>query len=102
MTLSGKDVLLVGQSFQTPHHLADQLERWGFRRHFAASIRAACQLLSSVRVDVVFSDMHLPDGTGFGVLAVLARRCLPSFACLLKRVVFGCPLSMLEKIAWDR
>src|ERR1700678_3275956 len=72
MTLSGKDVLLVGQSFQTPNRLTNRLRRWGFRCYFAGNMRTARELLSSIRVDVVLSDMHLSDGTGVGLLGILA------------------------------
>jgi len=35
-------------------------------------MRTAYQLLSSARVNVVLSNMHLSDGTGFGLLVSLA------------------------------
>jgi hypothetical protein len=82
MTLFGKDVLLVGQSFQSAHALTGRLERWGFRCRFASNMQTACQLLSSVRVDVVLSNTHLSDGTGFGLLAVLAGLPITAFLCL--------------------
>jgi DNA-binding NtrC family response regulator len=82
MTLSGRDVLLVGQSFQTPHGLTERLQRWGFRCHFAGNMRTARELLSSMRVDVVLSDMHLPDGTGITLLGVLAGLAVTAFLCL--------------------
>ena len=82
MTLSGKDVLLVGSSFGSAHALTNWLHRWGLRCHFAGSMRAASDLLSSHPVHLVLSNTHLSDGTGFGLLGVLA--CLPvtAFLCL--------------------
>ena len=82
MTLCGRDVLLVGQNFQTANGLADRLHRWGFRCHFASSMRTACQLLSSVRVDMVLSNTCLPDGTGFGLLGALSGLPVTAFLCL--------------------
>jgi len=82
MTLSGKDVLLVGQSFQTPNRLTHRLRRWGFRCYFAGNLRAARQLLNSMRVDVVLSDMHLSDGTGVALLGILAGLAVTAFLCL--------------------
>jgi hypothetical protein len=82
MTLSGRDVLLVGQSFQTADALTDWLHRWGFRCHFTCSMRTAWQSLSSVRVDMVLSNTHLSDGTGFGLLAALAGLPVTAFLCL--------------------
>jgi hypothetical protein len=82
MTLSGRDVLLVGQSFQTSKTLTDRLRLWGFRCHFASNLRTAQHLLSSVRVDVVLSNAHLSDGTGFRLLSVLAGRPVTAFLCV--------------------
>jgi response regulator RpfG family c-di-GMP phosphodiesterase len=82
MTLLGMDVLLVGQSFQTAAALSSQLRRWGFRCRFAGNILAACRLLRSVPVDVVLSDMHLSDGSGFRLLALLTGLPVSAFLCL--------------------
>jgi CheY-like chemotaxis protein len=82
MTLSGKDVLLVGQSFHSAHALTERLRKWGFRCHFASNLQTACQLLSSVRVDVVLSNTHLSDGTGFGLVGTLAGLPITAFLCL--------------------
>jgi CheY-like chemotaxis protein len=81
MTLSGRDVLLVGQSFQASKVLTDRLHRWGLRCHFANSMRAAQLLLSSARVDVVLSNVYLSDGTGFCLLGALAGRPVTAFLC---------------------
>lgn len=82
MTLFGKDVLLVGKSFQTASALSGRLRQWGFRCLFAGNMLAASQLLRTVRVDVVLSDLHLSDGTGFRLLAILAGLPVTAFLCL--------------------
>jgi CheY-like chemotaxis protein len=82
MTLFGKDVLLVGESFQAASALSGRLRQWGFHCLFAGDMLAACQLLRSVRVDVVLSDLHLSDGTGFRLLAILAGLPVTVFLCL--------------------
>ena len=82
MTLPGRDVLLVGRSFQSPNRLTNRLRRWGFRCHFAGNMRTARELLGSIRVDVVLSDMHLSDGTGVALLGVLAGLAVTAFLCL--------------------
>ena len=61
MTLSGRNMLLVGQSFQTRHGLTERLARWGFRCHFSGNMRATREMLRAVRVDVVLSNSF-----GFG------------------------------------
>jgi hypothetical protein len=82
MTLSGRDVLLVGQSFHGAQALTDRLHRWGFRCHLASNMREASDLLSSHPVDLVLSNTHLSDGTGFGLLVALAGLPITAFLCL--------------------
>jgi response regulator RpfG family c-di-GMP phosphodiesterase len=82
MTLSGRDVLLVGQSFQGGQALTNRLHAWGFRCHFANNARTARELLKSVRIDVVLSNTHLSDGTGFGLLRSLTGLPVTAFLCL--------------------
>jgi response regulator RpfG family c-di-GMP phosphodiesterase len=82
MTLLGMDVLLVGQSFQSAAALSSRLRCWGFRCRFAGNILAACRLLRSAHVDVVLSDMHLSDGSGFRLLALLVGLPVTAFLCL--------------------
>jgi hypothetical protein len=82
MTLSGRNMLLVGQSFQTPHGLAERLQRWGFRCHFAGNMRTAREMLRAVRVNVVLSDMRLPDGTGIALVGILTGLAVTAFLCL--------------------
>lgn len=82
MTLSGRNMLLVGQSFQTPHGLTERLQRWGYRCHFAENIRTAREMLNSMRVDVVLSDMHLSDGTAIALVGIWAGLTVSAFLCL--------------------
>jgi hypothetical protein len=82
MTLSGRNTLLVGQTFQRARALTDKLQFWKFRNHFASNIRAASDLLSSHRIDLVLSHTYLPDGTGPGLLAAMAHLPVTAFLCL--------------------
>jgi len=45
-------------------------------------MRAACDLLGSRPVDLVLSNTHLSDGTGFGLLAALDGLPVTAFLCL--------------------
>jgi DNA-binding NtrC family response regulator len=65
MTLLGKDVLLVGHSFHSAQALADWLKRRGCQCHFADNMREASDLLNSRPIDLVLSNTHLSDGSGF-------------------------------------
>jgi response regulator RpfG family c-di-GMP phosphodiesterase len=82
MTLAGWNVLLVGQNFHRARALTDKLQSWKFQNHFASNIRAASDLLSSRRVDLVLSHTYLPDGTGSDLLATLAHLPVTAFLCL--------------------
>ena len=82
MTSSGRNVLLVGQSFHRSDALTDRLHQWGFRCHLATDVRAAADLLNSHQIDLVLRNTHLSDGTGFGLLAGLAGLPVTAFPCL--------------------
>jgi hypothetical protein len=82
MTLSGKNVLLVGQNLHSGRALAGRLCRWGFRCYFADNMRAASDLLSSQPVDLVLTNTRLSDGTGFGLLVALDGLPVTAFLCL--------------------
>lgn len=82
MTLFGRQVLLVGQNFHSDRALTDRLLHWGFRCHFASNRRAAFDLLSSRPVDLVLSNTHLSDGTGFGLLLALVGLRVSAFLFL--------------------
>jgi CheY-like chemotaxis protein len=82
MTLSGRDVLLVGHSFHGAQALTERLHRWGFRCHLARDMRCAFALMTSRPVDLVLSNTHLSDGTGFNLLTALAGLPVTAFLCL--------------------
>lgn len=82
MTVSGRDILLVGQGFHNAEAWTDLLRGWGFRCHFASNVRLARELLGSVRVDMVLTGTNLPDGTGFGLVVDLSGLPISAFLCL--------------------
>jgi hypothetical protein len=82
MTLSGRNVLLVGRNFHRARALTAKLQSWKFQNHFADNIRAASELLSLHQIDLVLSHTYLSDGTGPGLLAALAHLPVTAFLCL--------------------
>ena len=82
MTIQGGDVLLVGPGYHNFLALADRMRQWGFRCHFAATVRTAQELVSTTRVDLILSNVHLPDGTGYTLLASLSGFPVTAFLCL--------------------
>jgi CheY-like chemotaxis protein len=81
MTLAGTNVLLVGQNFHGTQTLTERLHRLKFRCHFAANARVATEYVAAQPVDLVLSNTHLPDGTGYGLLMSLARFPVSAFLC---------------------
>ncbi|MFZ0213834.1 MAG: hypothetical protein WBE20_00670 [Candidatus Acidiferrales bacterium] len=82
MTILRTDVLFVGSGYHDSEALTDRLRRCGFRCHFASNMRVASALLSAQPVDLVLSNTHLSDGTGFGLLMALAGLPVTAFLCL--------------------
>ena len=67
MTLFGRDVLFVGQSFHSSDSLTDRRHQWGFQCHLATHARAAADLLNSHPIDLVLRNTRL------------ANACIPNF-----------------------
>jgi len=80
--VSGIDVLFVGSGFHDSQSLTNRMRKWGFRCHFANSLRTARELVHSIRVDLVLSRIGLPDGTGFGLVSGLSGLPVTAFLCL--------------------
>jgi hypothetical protein len=81
MTLAGWDVLLIGQNFHTAQTFTERLHRLKFRCHFATHARAAREFLAARSVNLVLSNTHLADGTGYRVLMTLAQLPVSAFLC---------------------
>jgi response regulator RpfG family c-di-GMP phosphodiesterase len=81
MTLAVRNALLVGQNFQSAQTLTERLRRWKFRCHFAANVQAASEFLAVHPVDLLLSNTHLLDGTGYRLLMNLARLPVSAFLC---------------------
>jgi CheY-like chemotaxis protein len=82
MTLTGRNILLVGQNFQNAQTLTRWLDRWRFLCHVATNVRAARDFIAMQPVDLVLSNTHLPDGTGYRLLMNLERLPISAFLCV--------------------
>jgi CheY-like chemotaxis protein len=77
------EVLLVGDgSHVDALVLTHRLRRRGFQCHCVGTRRAAFHFLNSRGVDIVLSQMCLPDGSGFGLVAALTGLPAKAFFCL--------------------
>jgi DNA-binding response OmpR family regulator len=76
-------VLLVGDgSHVDALVLIHRLRQRGFQCHCVGTRREAFHFLNSRLVDVVLSQMCLPDGSGFGLVAALTGLPAKAFFCL--------------------
>jgi hypothetical protein len=82
MTLLGRNVLLVGHSFHPASTLAGLMCRWKLECHFTGTMRAACDLYSTKQIDLLLSNLYLPDGTGCELLTSLPRLPMTAFLCM--------------------
>jgi DNA-binding response OmpR family regulator len=77
------EVLLVGDgSHVDARVLIHRLSQRGFQCHCVGTRRAAFHFLNSRAVDLVLSQMRLPDGSGFGLVAALTGLPAKAFFCL--------------------
>jgi DNA-binding response OmpR family regulator len=77
------ELLLVGDgSHVDARVLIHRLRQRGFQCHCVGTRRAAFHFLNSRVVDVVLSQMRLPDGSGFGLVAALTGLPAKAFFCL--------------------
>jgi CheY-like chemotaxis protein len=74
MRLSGTTVLLVEDDLDNLELLTLCLEGEGAQVLSAGSIAAALAVSIGQRVDIVVSDLELPDGDGYALLAQLRSR----------------------------
>jgi response regulator RpfG family c-di-GMP phosphodiesterase len=81
MTLAGTNVLLVGQNFRRAQTLTERLHRLKFRCHFAPNARTATDFAASHPVDLVLSNTHLPDSSGYCMLMKLSSLPVSAFLC---------------------
>ena len=73
--MSAKRILLVDDDPGVSEVIGLLLEREGYRVECASTVRGALQKIGAAAVDLVVTDLKLPDGTGLDVIAgVRARR----------------------------
>jgi signal transduction histidine kinase/ActR/RegA family two-component response regulator len=78
---SPRTVLLVEDHESTARVMAKLLGSLNFRVHVARDVRSARGAAENDRIDLLISDLGLPDGTGYDVLRYLNRdRQVPAIA----------------------
>src|SRR6185503_2600916 len=69
--LEGLSVLVVDDDEQARHVVAAQLEEHGAEVRAAASVAQALDLLQRERVDVLLTDIGMPDEDGYALIRKL-------------------------------
>ena len=67
------NILFVEDNANTARASKVMLELRGYTVDTAGSVRAAKECLAAKEYDVILSDIRLPDGTGYDLLASLPR-----------------------------
>ena len=75
-------ILLVDDNHDTLKYLSRLLSMRGYHVHTAADMASALKVASQAELDVIVSDIELPDGTGHELVGRLrhARRPIPAIA----------------------
>ena len=71
--LDGKTILVVDDEPEVLDLLAETLERYGARTFRASGGIVAAKLLEKEKVDLVLSDIRMPDGDGIYLLGEVTR-----------------------------
>src|SRR5450631_3270463 len=74
-------ILMVEDHGETRDVLADLLRHIGHEVAVAASVAAGVQAMNADRFDVILSDIGLPDGSGYSLLAQ-ARQKQPTIRAI--------------------
>jgi response regulator RpfG family c-di-GMP phosphodiesterase len=69
--MKSKQVLIITEQQQKAAQLVDQIGRQGWRLLFAENCKSARSVLKDVKVDLVLSQITLPDGTAEQFLKLL-------------------------------
>ena len=67
-------VLIVEDHGDTRRVLSNLLNRWGFDVSTAESLKSGLAFIQAKHFDAIVSDIALPDGTGYALVAEAKRR----------------------------
>jgi DNA-binding NtrC family response regulator len=75
-------VLVADDDLAMADLLGEQLTEWGYEAVSADGVESALRLLDAASFQMVLSDLHMPPGDGFQLLAAIRSRW-PATAVLL-------------------
>ncbi len=96
--ISSKHILIVDDSQDLTHVIADFLSMYGYQVHTARDGYDALECMHSQQIQVVVSDIHMPRMDGFTLMGEI-RTKYPGVPIVL---ITGFSISEAQKMAFER
>jgi CheY-like chemotaxis protein len=96
--ISSKHILIVDDSQDLTHVIADFLGMYGYRVSTARDGHDALECMNSEHIQVVVSDIHMPRMDGFTLMGEIKAK-YPKVPIVL---ITGFSVSEAQKLAFDR
>ena len=96
--ISSKHILIVDDSQDLTHVIADFLSMYGYQVHTARDGYDALECMHSQQIQVVVSDIHMPRMDGFTLMGEI-RTKYPKVPIVL---ITGFSVSEAKKMAFER
>ena len=87
MAVESKTILVVDDEESIREMLEMALKKWGYKSKMASSVKEGIAALQRGHIDVVLTDIKLPDGTGIELLTRI--KTLPEKPPVLLMTAFG-------------
>lgn len=95
---SSKQILIVDDSHDLTHVIADFLSMYGYQVHTARDGYDALECMKSQQIQVVVSDIHMPRMDGFTLMGEIKTK-YPKVPIVL---ITGFSVSDAQKMAFER
>ncbi len=96
--ISSKQILIVDDSHDLTHVIADFLSMYGYQVHTARDGYDALECMQSQQIQVVVSDIHMPRMDGFTLMGEIKTK-YPKVPIVL---ITGFSVSDAQKMALER
>jgi len=96
--ISSKQILIVDDSQDLTHVIADFLGMYGYQVHTACDGYDALECMRSQQIEVVVSDIHMPRMDGYTLMGEIKTK-YPKVPVVL---ITGFSVSEAQKMAFDR
>jgi CheY-like chemotaxis protein len=96
--IRSKNILIVDDSRDLTHVIADFLSMHGYQVHTAHNGYDALECIGKKRVDIVVSDIHMPGMDGFTLMTEIKTR-YPDIPIIL---ITGFSVGEAKKIAFEK